>query len=69
MRRRERRLEAIRVEREEIERRVVQDATEELESMGWRELMSRDRELRAMAGELNDRMRSVSKRILDPEGN
>ena len=69
MRRRERRLEAIRVEREEIERRVVQDATEELESMGWRELMSRDRELRAMAGELNDRMRSVSKRILYPEGN
>ena len=68
MRRRERRLESIRLEREEIERRMIQCATEELESMGWRELMRRDRELRAVAGELNERMRSVSKGILDPEG-
>ena len=68
MRRRARNLERIRKHQEEEERRLIQDATDELGSMGWRELMNADRELRDSSGGVNQTIRAISKSLLDPEG-
>ncbi len=68
MRRRARNLERIRKHQEEEERRLIQDAADELGSMGWRELMNADRELRDSSGGVNQTIRAISKSLLDPEG-
>ena len=68
MRRRARNLERIRKHQEEEERRLIQDAADVLGSMGWRELMNADRELRDSSGGVNQTIRGISKSLLDPEG-
>ena len=66
-RRRAARLEAITRHQEEEESRLLQEAADQFGMMGWRQVMERDRELEGATGETNERIRAMSRSILDPE--
>tara|TARA_B100000287_G_scaffold240868_1_gene226401 strand:- start:27 stop:479 length:453 start_codon:yes stop_codon:yes gene_type:complete len=66
-RRRVARLEAMRRHQEEEESRILQEAADQFGMMGWRQLMELYRELEGATGETNERIRAMSRSILDPE--
>ena len=66
-RRRVARLEAMRRHQEEEESRILQEAADQFGMMGWRQVMEMDRELEGATGETNERIRAMSRSILDPE--